>query len=378
MFSRHIKIQILFCLLIVTASAQAADNSRLNQLLQKAKARRSAVKKEADYAPVPSKEIKQETIPTTQSVPKPEEKSYDDLVGEFNELFDETKTQIKEHKKPEAIQKPVQEATYVKEKPKKIIKTTARPDPVPPAVKKETTQVKVETKKTVTQTTAKTQSTAESKIETPKKAAPKIIEVDHEEEEELDEDEYEQEHHHEHETEDEEELELDQDEGLAEMPEDHGINADDMPEERKVINKNMVVPKTQAERMALYLDIVKKSLKSLEEDAWNEVKFNMSESLKFFEKEKTIYNATPIEKFHEITLAFFRFSEGGLELDQGDFADFEDAEAHYLDSQDILDDVELKLKAKDTTDQELLKIIQTVKKYINEDIEYIEEMIDLS
>jgi hypothetical protein len=104
----------------------------------------------------------------------------------------------------------------------------------------------------------------------------------------------------------------------------------------------------------------------------------MTESLEYFEKQKTIVHTNEVDKFHRITLAFLRFSEGGLELDQGDFADFEDAEAHYLDSQDILDAVELNLNSKDPVDKELLQIIQTVKKYINEDIEYIEEMIDLS
>lgn len=376
----RLKIFLLFCCLISSFSVQAADNARLNELLNRAKARKNSIRQkveteESGYLPAETSRTKEVQTSELESVPK--QKSYNELVDQFNELFDETKTNIEEHKETKKVTTVREEPVVQRQAPKKIIKTTAKTKPVatkaPAAVTKSTSKVQVQTKKAVTQSTVQTKTNTQSQIKkAPAKVEPKIVEADHIEEDELDEDEFEMEVADR--DEDDEENELDEDEGLVEEEEEEL----DMPDEKRVISKNLINPKTQAERVALYLDIVKKSLKSLEEDPWNEVRYNMNESVKYFEKEKSMYNSDPIDKFHKVTLAFLRFAEGGLELDQGDFADFEDAEAHYLDSQDILDAVELSLKSKDKTDQELLKIIQNVKKYINEDIEYIEEMIDLS
>jgi hypothetical protein len=357
---------------------QAADNARLNELLNRAKARKNSIRQkiqteESGYLPAETSRTKE--VQTTQLESVPKQKPYNELVDQFNELFDETKTNIEEHKETKKVTTIREEPIIKREAPKKIIKTTAKTQPAatkaPAAVTKSTSKIQVETQKQVTQSTVQTTTKTQSQI---KKAEPKVVEDIHVEEEELDEDEFEEFEENEDIDEDDEENELDEDEGLVEEKEEEV----DMPDEKRVISKNLIDPKTQAERVALYLEIVKKSLKSLEEDPWNEVRYNMNESVKYFEKEKSLYNSGPIDKFHKITLAFLRFAEGGLELDQGDFADFEDAEAHYLDSQDILDAVELQLKSKDKTDQALLEIIQNVKKYINEDIEYIEEMIDLS
>lgn len=383
---KRIQILILFCLLINTsiyldasAAMSNSKNSRLQLLLEKAKKRKARQnswsepqikKEESGILPAESSRTKEvvyeettkETIELNKSVPKPKE--YGELVDDFNKMFKETKTNIEEHREstPVVHQEPVAQQEYIKEKPRTITKTTARP---PEAIKQETTQVKVETKNEASQGST-TETVTQSKLQ--------VIEVeDHPEETELEEDEFHQDHHHGFEDEDEEEAELDEDEGL--MDEEDEINN---ITETTVKDIKPSSPKDKSARQATYLDLVKKSLKSLEEDAWNEVKFNMGESLEYFKKQKNLYPASEVDKFHKITLAFYRFAEGGLELDQGDFADFEDAEAHYLDSQDILDAIELSLNSKDATDKELLLIIQTVKKYINEDIEYIEEMIDLS
>lgn len=135
--------------------------------------------------------------------------------------------------------------------------------------------------------------------------------------------------------------------------------------------------KTLADREADYQLVLRKSLKSLEEDAWNEVKYNMGEARDYFAREKAKYPADKnIEIYYKIILAFQRFAEAGLELDQGDFADFEEAEALYLDSYDILDEVEKDL-GDDLNSKNIKEILNTVRAYIDEDLEYIEEMIGI-
>jgi exonuclease VII small subunit len=76
-------------------------------------------------------------------------------------------------------------------------------------------------------------------------------------------------------------------------------------------------------------------------------------------------------------MGFSRFAEGGLELDEGDFADFEEAEAMYLDCMDILEDAKSRIKKDDVTSNNVKEIISTVIKYTDEELEYIEEMIGL-
>lgn len=127
-----------------------------------------------------------------------------------------------------------------------------------------------------------------------------------------------------------------------------------------------------------YLMVIEKTLKSLEEDSWNEVRYNTEESLEYFNREKEVYQDPVIGKYYKITLAFLRFAEGGLELDRGDFANFEQAEASYLDAEDILSDVETNLKSDDTVFvKKLLEIIAKVKAYINEDLDYINQVVGI-
>jgi hypothetical protein len=231
---KHIKIYILLCLLInsniylnVSAAMSNAKNARLQELLQRARARKAQQKttltpalEQSGVLPAESSQTKdvvyeettKESIELDKSVPK--QKDYEDLVEDFNELFKETKSNIEEHKEPvkKVETTTVQTTTttkqpYVKEKPKTITTTTARPIE---AIKKvDTPAVKVETNNTVTQSTVKTESTSQSQIQ--------IIEVeDLEEEEELEEDEFLQEDD-EFKDDDEEEDELDETKGLMLM-----------------------------------------------------------------------------------------------------------------------------------------------------------------
>jgi hypothetical protein len=127
-----------------------------------------------------------------------------------------------------------------------------------------------------------------------------------------------------------------------------------------------------------YLLVLRKSQKSLEEDSWAEVKQNMGESLDYFAREKSLHPENPnLDLFHRIITGFSRFAEGGLELDEGDFADFEAAEASYLDCLDILEDAKSRIKKDDLTSNNIRDIINTVIKYTDEELEYIEEMIGL-
>ena len=126
-----------------------------------------------------------------------------------------------------------------------------------------------------------------------------------------------------------------------------------------------------------YLLVLRKSLKSLEEDSWANVKLNMGEALDYFAKEKKLYPNNPkLNTYYKIILGFQRFSEGGLELDEGDFADFEDAEALYLDTQDLLEEAQKEL-SKDYNGDQASGIVGTVLKYTEEELQYIEEVLGM-
>jgi hypothetical protein len=137
--------------------------------------------------------------------------------------------------------------------------------------------------------------------------------------------------------------------------------------------------KSASSRAADYQLVLRKSLKSLEEDAWNDVKYNMGEAKDYFAREKNLYKEPLIDVYYRIIAAFQRFAEAGLELDQGDFADFEEAEALYLDSYDLLDEAEKQLKRIDDelSVKNIKEIINIVRGYIDEDLGYIEEMIGI-
>lgn len=127
-----------------------------------------------------------------------------------------------------------------------------------------------------------------------------------------------------------------------------------------------------------YLLIVRKSLKSLEDDPWVKVKNNMDEALAYFEKEKNLGTTEDVDVYQKITLACKRFSEGGLELDEGDFADFEKAEGLYLDTKDLLQEAKKKIKGKtDYKNSQLNEIINALLGYTEEELQYIEEMLGM-
>ncbi|MDD9899212.1 MAG: hypothetical protein OXU45_09475 [Candidatus Melainabacteria bacterium] len=127
-----------------------------------------------------------------------------------------------------------------------------------------------------------------------------------------------------------------------------------------------------------YLLIVRKSLKSLEDDPWVKVKNNMDEAIGYFEKEKKIGTDEDVDVYQKIVLACKRFSEGGLELDEGDFADFEEAEALYLDTQDLLEQAKKQVRNKtDYKNSQLNEIIDALLGYTEEELQYIEEMLGM-
>jgi hypothetical protein len=134
------------------------------------------------------------------------------------------------------------------------------------------------------------------------------------------------------------------------------------------------VTKTSEQREADYMPVVRKSLKSLEEDSWNDVKYNMGEALDYFAREKSAYKDPIIDVYYKTIQAFMKFAEGGLELDQGETADLEEAEALYLDSEDLLIEVEKSLNNINPNFKNLKDIIDTVEKYISEDLDYIDNM----
>lgn len=133
------------------------------------------------------------------------------------------------------------------------------------------------------------------------------------------------------------------------------------------------------EKESDYLLIIRKSLKSLEDDPWVKVKNNMIEALTFFEQEMELSKKNGTEDpdvYQKIVLACKKFSEGGLELDEGDFADFEEAEALYLDTQDLLKEAAKKIKGKtDYKSQQIQDIIDALNGYTTEELDYIEEML---
>lgn len=151
----------------------------------------------------------------------------------------------------------------------------------------------------------------------------------------------------------------------------------DVLDTKKAITPETTFSSDPGNKHTEYMTVIRKSLKSLEEDSWTEVKYNMGEALDYFAKERKLYKDPAVDIYYRIELAFLRFAEGGLELDQGDFADFEEAEAMYLDADDLLDEAERKLDKDHPNAETLGDIIRTVRRYVNEDLEYIEEMIGM-
>lgn len=134
---------------------------------------------------------------------------------------------------------------------------------------------------------------------------------------------------------------------------------------------------TATGKEADYLLVLNKSVKSLEQDSWINVKTNMQEAVSYFEKEKKFNPKNPkLATYSKIILGFQRFGEAGMELDQGDLADFEEAEALYLDCQDNLEEANKEL-ANDPSNQEVKNIITKVLQYTEEELNYIEEMLGM-
>lgn len=136
---------------------------------------------------------------------------------------------------------------------------------------------------------------------------------------------------------------------------------------------------TTAGKEADYLLVLNKSLKSLEQDSWLTVKTNMQEALSYFEKEKKLNSKnSKLPIYAKIILGFQRFGEAGVELDQGDLADFEEAEALYLDCQDNLEEASKELTlANQPSDQEVKSLINKVLQYTEEELNYIEEILGM-
>ena len=423
-------------------SKNTARINRINFLLERAKARsmkkqmpETNFQEESGYLPAETsktKDIVYEEDMVTETVPK--EPSYEDLVGQFNQLFDETKDHMEhkeEHVQELMEQKITQEQMEMPSvhhaKATEDIKTprvisTHKESPVIPAHKPEATHIN--THNSAVQTINKTEIVTHSKVQhrvehVEPKQAPKVPELKHEKVEEVIADdniipedtpkpapevikqersgiitasatpaqdteekkaEPKKEEVKKEEPKEEIAQEVKEEESKEEVQEEAKEEiAEEVKEEEPKKEEGPSAEETAAQKVQDYLGLAQKSLQSLEEDSWNEVRLNMQEALEYFEKEKQAAGSPKeVEKFYQLTLAFMRFAEGGLELDQGDFADFEDAETSYLDSQDLLENLELQLKSGNGTDKAILKIVQTVKKYINEDIEYIEEMLDIS
>ena len=167
--------------------------------------------------------------------------------------------------------------------------------------------------------------------------------------------------------------------------EEAAIEIPAVPEEPIVIEPQEPVKKEEMQTVNLnekesdYLLIIRKSLKSLEDDPWIKVKNNMIEALTFFDQEMELSKKNGTEDpeiYQKIVLACKKFSEGGLELDEGDFADFEEAEALYLDTQALLKEAAKKIKGKtDYKSQQIQDIIDALNGYTTEELEYIDEML---
>ncbi len=126
-----------------------------------------------------------------------------------------------------------------------------------------------------------------------------------------------------------------------------------------------------------HLLVIRESLKSIEEDSWTKVRTNMNEALSYFAKEKKLDPRNKdIDVYGNIIRAFRSFSEGGLELDKGDMANFEEAEARYLDAQDILMDVQDKLTGT-KHEEAIADVVDTALQYVDEELDYINEMLTI-
>lgn len=357
-------IIVFLCLAssLPTLAIDDATRSRLEELLEKARARKSGKKLSTrdlakDKAPEKEETVKTNPYqPTQQPVInvnqntevhgsdsyEPRKRSYEDILEEYRQRreaqkAEETKPVIEEPKvtqpkvkepvvKPAPVSKPAKE-------PKAPVSPKVEKKPAPvEVIKPSTPHVEIDTHNEVHQEPL-------TKVTIPESSASESSnsEIHHEEE------------HHEASV-------LDDSRAVTPSPSGN---------------------QTAADREAEYQLVMRKSLKSLEEDAWNEVKYNMGEAKDYFAREKSSHPGDKnIDIYYKMILAFQRFSEAGLELDEGDFADFEEAEALYLDSYDILDEAE-KMLGDDLNSRNMKEMMNTVRRYIDEDLEYIEEMIGM-
>lgn len=338
-----------------------ATRSRLEELLEKARARKSGKKlstrdlakdkapeketpKTNPYQPTqqPVININQKTEVNGSDSYEPRKRSYEDILEEYRQRREAKKAEEAAEqviKEPEVIQPKVSQPVItqpVTKIPEPKVSTPVSPkveQKAPPVevVKPSTPQVKIETKNEVHQKPL-------SNISIPTSSANENSNSDIHEEE-----------HHE-----------------ASVLDDS-----------RTVTPAPSGSQTVADREAEYQLVMRKSLKSLEEDAWNEVKYNMGEAKDYFAREKTSHpDDKNIDIYYKMILAFQRFSEAGLELDEGDFADFEEAEALYLDAYDILDETD-KMLGDDLNSRNMREMVNTVRRYIDEDLEYIEEMIGM-
>jgi hypothetical protein len=124
-------------------------------------------------------------------------------------------------------------------------------------------------------------------------------------------------------------------------------------------------------RSQIYLGIMQKSLKTLEDDPWVDAKANLEEVASYFAKEQSIYETGNIENYYKLANALKLFCNGGYELDENELPDFDKAQKYYEESEKLIQESEPSF----ANNPEIMGIIQNFKKHLNEELQYMHDML---
>lgn len=136
---------------------------------------------------------------------------------------------------------------------------------------------------------------------------------------------------------------------------------------------NKKIEEIQADKKKLYLELLSKSIKSVEEDNWEDAKANMDDVLTFFSKENLYYGEI-VRPYSDFAQTIMNFVQGGLELDRNG-----DPEPDLFLARSIYKKVLVDLEALKTNfsqeGQEFEDMISKMRLYAEEEIQYINNLL---
>jgi hypothetical protein len=143
--------------------------------------------------------------------------------------------------------------------------------------------------------------------------------------------------------------------------------------EKKVQEKiNKKTEEIHSEKKDLYLDLLKKSLLSLEKDSWEEAKVNVEAVLAYFRSESLLFGDLP-KPYFDFSRALMKFVQAGLELDRN-----KDVDLLYVKSiyDRVLLDLQMIKNSFPQQEQEFIDMVSKLCFYTEEEIEYIKNLLE--